>query len=208
MSDSTAATPSPSSQSGISGEVQQAEALLAEVPSRAQIALFIAGSIARTAAVLILIFISMSLIPEQVDIFSGVPFISILVGMILYLFYTRRQLRKIGTSRFPQVQAIETLIMMTAMFLALFAILYVFLSQHDPYAFTETLDSFSAYYFALTVLATVGFGDITPVTTLARSVTMVQMAIDLALIGILVRVVSSAANRAMMRRQARGPQQQ
>ncbi|MFM7145705.1 MAG: potassium channel family protein, partial [Actinomycetales bacterium] len=76
------------------------------------------------------------------------------------------------------------------------------LSQHDPRAFTEQLDAFSGYYFSLTVLATVGFGDITPVTTLARSFTMVQMAIDLALIGILVRIVSTAANRAMVRRQA------
>jgi hypothetical protein len=98
--------------------------------------------------------------------------------------------------------------MMTTMFLALFAVIYVSLSQHNDQAFTEELDAFSAYYFALTVLATVGFGDITPVTTLARSVTMVQMAIDLALIGILVRIVSTAANRAISgRRTLRQPQQ-
>ena len=86
-------------------------------------------------------------------------------------------------------------------FLALFAVIYVSLSQHNPQAFSERLDPFAAYYFSLTVLATVGFGDITPVTVLARSVTMVQMAIDLALIGILVRIVSSAANRAKGKKQ-------
>jgi hypothetical protein len=182
--------------------VQEAETLLAEVPSRAEIALFIGGSIARTGAVLALIYLSMALIPAQLNILSGIPLIGIVLGMVVYLFYTRQQLRKINTSRFPQVQAIETLIMMTAMFLALFTIIYVSLSQRDPQAFTEQLDAFSGYYFALTVLATVGFGDITPVTTLARSFTMVQMAIDLALIGILVRIVSTAANRAMVRRQA------
>jgi len=194
--------PAPAPPSMIAEDVQEAETFLEEVPSRAQIALFIAGSIARTAAVLILIFLSMSLIPKQVDVFSGLPIVSILIGMAAYLWYTRRQLKKIDTSRFPQVQAIETLIMMTAMFLALFSIIYVSLSQHDNQAFTERLDAFSAYYFSLTVLATVGFGDITPITTLARSVTMVQMAIDLALVGILVRIVSTAASRAISQRKA------
>ncbi len=187
--------------SALAGGVEEAENLLAEVPSRAEVALFIGGSIARTGAVLALIFISMALIPAQLDLLSGIPVIGIILGMVAYLFYTRQQLRKINTSRFPQVQAIETLILMTAMFLALFSIIYVTLSQHNTQAFTEPLDAFSGYYFALTVLATVGFGDITPVTTLARSFTMVQMAIDLAIIGILVRIVSTAANRAMVRRQ-------
>lgn len=215
MSDSTpeassATKPAPTSGASavIAGGVQEAETLLEEVPSRAEVALFVGGSIVRTAAVLALVFISMSLIPEQLDFLSGIPVVSIVLGMIVYLLYTRRQLRKINTSRFPQVQAIETLIMMTTMFLALFAVIYVSLSQHNDQAFTEQLDAFSAYYFALTVLATVGFGDITPVTTLARSVTMVQMAIDLAIIGILVRIVSTAANRAISGRRTLGQQQQ
>lgn len=207
MSDSgTNQVPNPSPQpgaasSGVADDVRKAEAFLEEVPSRAQVALFIGGSIARTLAVLALIFLSMNLVPSQLDAFSGIPILSLLLGMAVYLFYTRRQLRRIRTSRFPQVQAIETLIMMTAMFLALFAVIYVSLSQHNPQAFSERLDPFAAYYFSLTVLATVGFGDITPVTVLARSVTMVQMAIDLALIGILVRIVSSAANRAKGKKQ-------
>lgn len=182
--------------------MRHTKAILAAAPSRAQIVLFIAGSLARTGAVLALIFFSMSLIPDEVNVVSGLPILGILIGMTLYLFYTRWQLKRLNKARFPQVQAIETLIMMTAMFLALFSIIYVSLSQDDPQAFTERLNAFSSYYFALTVLATVGFGDISPVTTLARSVTMVQMAIDLALIGVLVRIVSQAASRAKQRQQS------
>ncbi|MFM8349739.1 MAG: hypothetical protein ACKN9D_01585 [Actinomycetales bacterium] len=118
-SGSTDPVPHPATTSAVAAGVQEAETILAEVPSRAEVALFIGGSIARTGAVLALIYISMALIPAQLNILSGIPLIGIVLGMVVYLFYTRQQLRKINTSRFPQVQAIETLIMMTAMFLAL-----------------------------------------------------------------------------------------
>jgi hypothetical protein len=86
------------------------------------------------------------------------------------------------------------------MFLAVFAMIYVSLSLADVEAFTEPLDAFSSYYFALTVLATVGFGDITPVTTVARAVTMVQMALDLVFVALLIRVVSTAARKSLKHR--------
>ena len=84
--------------------------------------------------------------------------------------------------------------------LAIFAVIYVLISEGNPESFTEPLDRFTAYYFALTVLATVGFGDITPVTTLARAVTMIQMSLDLALIAVLVKVMGGAAKSALGKR--------
>ena len=52
----------------------------------------------------------------------------------------------------------------------------------------------------MTVLATVGFGDITPVTIPARSVAMVQMGFDIAFIAVAVRIVSGTANQALRNR--------
>jgi alkylation response protein AidB-like acyl-CoA dehydrogenase len=63
------------------------------------------------------------------------------------------------------------------------------------------MDFFAALYFALTVLSTVGFGDITPVGTVARGLTMVQMTLDLVLLGVAVRVITGAAQRARDRKQ-------
>jgi voltage-gated potassium channel len=50
------------------------------------------------------------------------------------------------------------------------------------------------------VLATVGFGDIAPNSVPARSVTMVQMALDIAFIAVLIRVMGGAAKKALLQR--------
>ena len=46
-----------------------------------------------------------------------------------------------------------------------------------------------------------GFGDIAPVSVGARSVTMVQMALDIAFIAVLIRVMGGAASRAVEKRE-------
>ncbi|MEK9736045.1 MAG: potassium channel family protein [Candidatus Nanopelagicales bacterium] len=78
------------------------------------------------------------------------------------------------------------------------------MSVAEPSAFSEPLDAFTAYYFAVTVLATVGFGDITPVITPARAIAMVQMVIDLALLATLVRLGTSAVKVNHLRRSPDG----
>ena len=57
----------------------------------------------------------------------------------------------------------------------------------------EPLDHTGALYFAITIFSTVGFGDITPKTDLARIVASVQMLLDLVLLGTLVRLLVTAA---------------
>jgi hypothetical protein len=84
--------------------------------------------------------------------------------------------------------------------LAIFASIYSLISLQDPEAFTEVLTPFSSMYFSLTILATVGFGDIAPSTVPARSVAMAQMVLDLVFIGVLVRVLTNAAKRSIASR--------
>jgi len=84
--------------------------------------------------------------------------------------------------------------------LAIFASIYSLISLQDPEAFTEVLTPFSSVYFSLTILATVGFGDIAPSSVPARSVAMVQMVLDLVFIGVLVRTLTNAAKRSIARR--------
>ncbi|MDP2288397.1 MAG: potassium channel family protein [Actinomycetota bacterium] len=153
----------------------------------------IAASILRTAVGFIAIMWALSLVPETPDYTLWRPILIVVFGVTMYIFFFTRQLRRVSNSRFPAVSAFETLILVAAMFLAFFAAIYVMMSASDPSSFTEPLDHFSAFYFALTVLATVGFGDITPVQGNARLVCMVQMGIDIVFIAVLIRAVSSAA---------------
>ncbi len=159
-------------------------------------------SVGRTIVGIAFIAAVLFVVPARPHLNIWIPVGAIILMIVVYLWYFRLQLRRIRKARYPMVQAAEALILVATMFLAIFAVTYDMLSGADPAAFTEELDRFSAFYFAVTVLATVGFGDITPVTTLARSVAMVQMAIDIAFIAVAVKIVGGSATKAIAQRQA------
>ena len=142
-----------------------------------------------------IIFVCLSLVQESPSPSILTPLIVIALTVAIYIWFSRRQIRRVRAARYPTIQAVEALVLIAVMFLAIFAGIYVMLSAADSGAFTEELDHFTAFYFALTVLATVGFGDITPVTDIARLFCMVQMAIDIVFIGILVKILGGAAQQ-------------
>jgi hypothetical protein len=76
-----------------------------------------------------------------------------------------------------------------------FAATYVVVDHNSPGSFTEPLSRLDAAYFAVTVLATVGFGDITPLTEVTRSLVMAQMLVDLAFVGLVAKVLVGAVRR-------------
>ncbi len=169
-------------------------------PSTREITVAIAATLGRLFLGFWIIFGILQLVPQDADGRFVLPLVIAAVAVVLYVWFFRRQVRSIYQARFPTLRAVESLILVAAMFLAIFSMVYVMISLSDPPAFTEPLDPFVGYYFSLTVLATVGFGDITPVSTVARSVTMVQMAFDLAFIAVVIRVFTSSARRALAAR--------
>lgn len=156
---------------------------------------------ARLIAGVVVIIAMMLLVPEKPEPTLAVPILIAAGATTAYLWFFARQLKSVYKARYPMLRAMEALILVAVMFLAIFAVVYVMISATNPDAFTEHLDAFTSYYFALTVLATVGFGDITPATTVARSATMVQMAVDIAFIAVLVRVMGGAAKKTIEARQ-------
>ena len=120
-----------------------------------------------------------------------------LLWSVLFIIFFRWQVRRILTGSNPQTQMIEALAVTFVLFMAIFAKCYELLSSSDPATFSQPLDYFTSYYFSLTVLATVGFGDIAPLTIATRAVTMLQMVLDLVLIGVAVRILTGASARAL-----------
>ena len=119
----------------------------------------------------------------------------LVVWALVFFVVFRWQVRRVAKSTQPQTSLVEALAIIFVLFVAVFAKSYHMLSLANPAAFTEQLTFFSSVYFSLTILATVGFGDITPVTETARLIAMVQMVLDLILLGVAVRIVSGAAGR-------------
>ncbi len=121
------------------------------------------------------------------------------VGCLVFLVIVAWQVHRILKADLPGLKAIEGLAVAVPLFLYLFASIYLSLSHTSSSAFSEPLDHTGALYFAITVFATVGFGDITPRTDMARVLVSLQMLIDLVLLGALVRVIVGAAKVGLSR---------
>lgn len=118
---------------------------------------------------------------------------------MVFLVALAVQLRLILQAEVPQVRAAEAVVETIVMFLCLFALLYTSMSTTDRLSFSEPLDKVDALYFTTSTFATVGFGDITPVTQLARAVVSVQMIADLGVLVLVAKVAFFAAGRRLGR---------
>ena len=131
--------------------------------------------------------------------FSAGTLVALGAGVLAMGVLVAWQVRSILRSRHPALRAVEAIALSLPLFLVLFAGTYVVLSGSDPGAFTEPLSRLDSLYFVITVFATVGFGDISAVSDLARVLVTVQMVGDLVLIGLVLRVFLTAVDRGRRR---------
>jgi voltage-gated potassium channel len=103
------------------------------------------------------------------------------------------ELRGVVKDPQPVARAVVAMARLLPLFIVLFAWVYVTMSVSDPGAFSEPLTKSGSLYFTITVLSTVGFGDITPVTDGTRLIVSLQMICDLVVIGILVKLITGVA---------------
>jgi len=103
------------------------------------------------------------------------------------------ELRGVVKDPQPVARAVVAMARLLPLFIVLFAWTYAAMSASDPRAFSEPLTKTGSLYFTITVLSTVGFGDITPVTDSARLIVCVQMICDLVVIGIIVKLITGVA---------------
>src|SRR5262245_23546944 len=95
------------------------------------------------------------------------------------------QVHAIRSANHPVLRAIEAAINTICVFIIVFSLCYLGLARSNPASFSEPLNHISAFYFTVTTLATVGFGDISAKSDIARLVVTVQMLLDLAIIAII-----------------------
>jgi hypothetical protein len=124
--------------------------------------------------------------------FTPATVIALIGGMAAVAMLLLWQASVIRRSVRPTLRAVEALATTLPLFLLLYAAVYYLLQRSAPQGFGEPLSRTDALYFTLTVFSTVGFGDITPHSQLARLLTMGQMTLDLLLIGVAAKVLTSA----------------
>jgi hypothetical protein len=103
----------------------------------------------------------------------------------------------------PALRAVTALSAIIPLYIVLFAAGYYVLAVGQPQSFTQPISRTDALYFTITVFSTVGFGDIAPVTEVARIITTVQMVVNLLILGVLLNAVVGAVKHRRSTRTAR-----
>jgi voltage-gated potassium channel len=165
----------------------------------------VARAVLRSAVTATLLFALYAVAPVDGHATAAGTALRLLLAVVCIALVLAVQVRSIVSANYPDLRAIEALVTAITVFLILFALLYLGLATTDPANFTQPLNRVGALYFTVTVLATVGFGDITAQTDGARLLVIIQMLLGLGLIAGVVRVFSAAA-RAGTARGADGPE--
>jgi hypothetical protein len=111
------------------------------------------------------------------------------VGLVLLGLLVGIRVWQIQRDDRPQLRAAEGLALVVPLFVALFAWAYLLLSQAEPAAFSEPLNRIDAAYFTLSILSTVGFGDISAQNDLARLLVSAQIVLTFTLLAGVVRLI-------------------
>jgi ion channel len=119
--------------------------------------------------------------------------VALAVGLLALTAVVAYQVRAIIRHRHSGVRAIEALAVTVPVFLLLFAASYFMMEQANPGNFNvDSLTRTDSLYFTVTVFATVGFGDITATSQVARVAVIAQMILDLLVLGVVVKVFVGA----------------
>jgi voltage-gated potassium channel len=123
--------------------------------------------------------------------------LSLIIGLLVLAVMTAYHVWAILRATHPGVRAVEALATTVLLFLLLFAATYFLMSHTSSSNFNvHALTRTDSIYFTVTVFATVGFGDISPASQVARLVVTAQMILNLIVLGIGVRLIVGAVQQA------------
>lgn len=131
---------------------------------------------------------------------SDLPWL--LLELVIFGAIVGVQVPLIVRARYPLLRGMESLALTILLFILIFARVYLSNSVADPAVFTQLLDKDTAIYFTVTVFATVGFGDIVAASNPMKLLVTLQMLLNLVVFGLVIRVLSSAAQRGAARKKS------
>jgi voltage-gated potassium channel len=141
------------------------------------------------------------------DRVDAVPvWVVLVLAPLILLAVSAWQIRAILRSDQPGLRGIEALSIVAPLYLILFAATYFLMARADAASFTvEGLTRIDTLYFTTTVFSTVGFGDISPASEAARVVAMIQMILNLVVLGAGVKLLTAAVQRGRASKAAEEP---
>jgi voltage-gated potassium channel len=154
-----------------------------------------------TSSVLVVLYFTLPLDRA----FTPLTVITLAAGLVVIAVLIALQARWIIRSKHPRLAAIESLALSVPLFIVVFSSVYYLMERSEPSAFNHTMTRLDAMYFTVTVLATVGFGDIVAQSEVGRALVIVQMLGDLLLIGLAAKVIFGAVRTGLASRAEHSP---
>lgn len=158
-------------------------------------------SILRMAGTIVLLLLLYAFLP-LVGHTGVAAAVMLILGLVLFVALVVRQIKKIIAADHPKLRAVEAMALVVPVLVLVFAYTYVSLSATNPENFTEPINRIDGVYFALTILGTVGFGDIAAKTDAARVLVTIQILIGLVAAVGLARLLLGAADLGLSSRKA------
>jgi voltage-gated potassium channel len=160
----------------------------------------IATAILRVA-VSVALLLGLYAIAPTVDEANIGAIVGLLIGLALAGALLVWQFRQVIDAEHPEVRAVIALVSALTVLIVVFAYTYLSVSHSNPASFSQPLDRIGSIYFTVTVLGTVGFGDIVARTQLARVLVSIQIVLDLVFVVAVARTFVVAARIGIGRRQ-------
>ena len=154
----------------------------------------------RPLAIVAVVLVLYALTPVNAGPAAVAAVLSSLASLGVLLWVMARQARRIIRHPRPSLAAIEALTLLGTLFVLSFSLTYVALAASDPASFSQPVDKVAAIYFSMTVMSTVGFGDIVALSDVARMTVVVQMIANLVLLGLVVQLITGVARWARTQR--------
>ena len=164
---------------------------LPAIPRRILVAALLRASLSALLVVTIYFLIPLDHLSEARSI------VEFVLGVLLVVTVLAIQLRKVVRSPYPLIRTVEALATTGPLFVIVFAATHSAIGSAQPASYTQPMTRLDALYFTVTTFATVGYGDISPVSQAARLVALLQMVLGLILLGIVARVITGAAKLGM-----------
>ncbi len=163
-------------------------------PRRVLVMALLRSSLSIIVALVVYVTIPLGGFDEERSIFEFV------LGLLLVIVVLAVQTRGVVQSPYPLIRTVEALATTGPLFLLVFASTHYSIDAIQPGSYTQPMTRLDALYYTVTTFATVGYGDISPVSETARLVATAQMLLGLVFIGVVARVITGAAQLGLKRR--------
>ena len=147
------------------------------------------GVLSLVSVLVIYYAVPVGALPSGIGIVISVT--ALLAGVTLLGWLTVRQVQRLARRTADEAVRLDSLVFLVVVVVPMFALGFFALNDADPDQFASLDTKTDALYFALSTLATVGFGDVHAQGQLARALVTLQIAFNLVVVATAVTLLTA-----------------